>query len=62
MKKEELLALNRPTHVGCAVLELSKIEMYKFHYDFIKNKCKNLYYYLLTQIVYVMKLIKIFIK
>ena len=41
MKKKELLTLNRPIHVGCAVLELSKSEKYKFHYDFIKKKCKK---------------------
>ena len=34
-KKKELLTLNKPIYVGCAVLELSKLEMYKFHYDFI---------------------------
>ena len=34
-EKKELLTLNKPIYVGCAVLELSKLEMYKFHYDFI---------------------------
>ena len=41
MKKKELLTLNKPIYVGCTVLELSKLEMYKFHYDFIKKKCKK---------------------
>ena len=27
--------------MGCAVLELSKLAMYKFYYDFVKKKCKN---------------------
>ena len=55
-EQKELLTLNKPIYVGCEVLELSKLEMFKFHYDFIMN----VYYYLLTQIVYVMKLTKIF--
>ena len=37
MKKKELLTLNKPVYVGCTVLKLSKLEMYKFHYDFMKN-------------------------
>ena len=41
MKKKELLTLNKPIYVGCTVLELSKLEMYKFHYDFMKKKCKK---------------------
>ena len=36
-KKKELLTLNKPIYVGCTVLELSKLEMYKFHYNFMKN-------------------------
>ena len=31
-EKKELLTLNKPIYVGCTVLELSKLEMYKFHY------------------------------
>ena len=38
-EKKELLTLNKPIYVGCEVLELSKLEMYKFHYDFMKKKC-----------------------
>ena len=37
MKKKDLLTLNKPIYVGCAVLELSKLEMYKFHCNFMKN-------------------------
>ena len=40
-EKKELLTLNKPIYVGCTVLELSKLEMYKFHYDFMKKKCKK---------------------
>ena len=40
-EKKELLALNKPIYVVCTVLELSKLEMYKFHYNFMKKKCKK---------------------
>ena len=33
----EVLTLNKPIYVGCTVLELSKLEIYKFHYDLMKN-------------------------
>ena len=36
-EKIEVLTLNKPIYVGCTVLELSKLEMYKFHYDLMKN-------------------------
>ena len=35
------MTLNKSIYVGCTVLELSKLEMYKFHYDFLKKKCKK---------------------
>ena len=40
-EKKELLTLNKPINVGSTVLELSKLEMYKFHYDFMKKKCRK---------------------
>ena len=40
-EKKELLTLNKPVYVGGTVLELSKLEMYKFNYDFVKKKCKK---------------------
>ena len=40
-EKKELLTLNKSIYVGCTVLELSKLQMYKFHYDFMKSKCKK---------------------
>ena len=61
MKKKELLTLNKSIYVGCTVLELSKSEMYKFYYDEVKKNV-NVYHYLLTQIVYALKLKKIIMK
>ena len=62
-EKKELLTLNKPIYVGNIVSELSKLAMSKFYYDFKKKKKKNVnVYYLLTQIVYVLKLRKIFMK
>ena len=40
-EKKELLSLNKHIYVRCTVLELSKLEMYKFHYDFMKKGCKK---------------------
>ena len=62
MKKKELLTLNKPIYVGNTELELSKLAMYRFYHNFVKKKCKNVYYYLLTQIVYGLKLEKISMK
>ena len=42
-EKKELLVLDKPIYVGCWILELSRLEMYKFHYAFIKKKCKKIY-------------------
>ena len=36
-EKKELLTLNKPIYVGCTVLELSKLEMYKYYYGFMKE-------------------------
>ena len=35
---KEQLTLNKPIYVGNTVLELSKLAMYKFHYDFMKSE------------------------
>ena len=42
-EKKEQLTLNKPIYVGNTVLELIKLAMYKFYYDFVKKKCKKTY-------------------
>ena len=37
-KTKLALKLNKPASTGMDILELSKVLMYEFHYDFIKNK------------------------
>ena len=40
-KKKVTLMLNNPAYNGMCILELSKVLMYEFHYDYIKNKYGN---------------------
>ena len=35
------LTLNKPAYIGMCILELSKLLMCEFHYDYIKNKYGN---------------------
>ena len=52
-EKKISLTLNKPIYVGFTVLEISKWEMYNFHYNF-RSENLTLDYHLLTQTVYVM--------
>ena len=40
-KSKLALKLNKPAYTGISILELNKVLMYKFNYDYIKNKYKN---------------------
>ena len=40
-KTKVTLMLNKPAYIAMCILELSKVLMYEFHYDYIKNKCGN---------------------
>ena len=40
-KSKLLSKLNKPAYIGMCILELSKVLMYKFHYDYIKNNYDN---------------------
>ena len=59
-EKKILLTLNKPIYIyiyiGFTILEISKWEMYNFHYNFMIIKFNT--YYLLTRTVYVLKFMK----
>ena len=40
-KSKVTLTLNKPAYIGLCILDLSKVLMYGFHYDYIKNKHGN---------------------
>ena len=40
-KSKVTLTLNKPAYVGICILDLSKVLIYKFHYDYINSKYSN---------------------
>ena len=40
-KSKLALELNKPPYIGMYILELSKVLMYEFQFDYIKNKYDN---------------------
>ena len=38
MKKKEILMNHKPVYLGLSILELSKILMHQFWYDYVKQK------------------------
>ena len=40
-KNKVTLTLNKPAYIGMCILELSKVLMYEFHYEYFKNKYGN---------------------
>ena len=42
------LKLNKPAYTGLCILDLGKVLIYEFHYDYIKNKYVNKSKLLLT--------------
>ena len=40
-KRKLALKLNKSSYIEICTLELSKVLMYEFHYDYIKNKYDN---------------------
>ena len=40
-KRKASLTLNKTAYIGMCILELSKVLMHEFHYDYIKNKYDN---------------------
>ena len=52
LKNKLALTLNKPAYIGMCTLVLSKLLMYEFHYDYIKNKHdKNQNYHSQTLII-----------
>ena len=51
VKNKITLTLNKPAYIGMCILELSKVLMYKFHYDYMKNKYGNKSRLLFTDLI-----------
>ena len=51
VKNKITLTLNKPAYIGMCILELSKVLMHKFHYDYMKNKYGNKSRLLFTDLI-----------
>ena len=40
-KSKVALKMNKPAYIGMCIMELSRVLMFEFHYDYIKNKYGN---------------------
>ena len=40
-KNKVTITPNKPAYIGLCILELSKVLMYEFHYDYTKSKCSG---------------------
>ena len=40
-KSKATLILNKPAYIGICILELRKVLMYEFHYDYIKKQMQQ---------------------
>ena len=40
-KSKVILTLNKPAYVGTCTLDVNKVMIYEFHYDYIRNKYDN---------------------
>ena len=49
-KNKVTLTFKKPAYIGICILELSKVLLYEFRYDYIKNKYGNNSRLLLTDI------------
>ena len=56
---KDTLTLNKPAYIGMFILDLSKVLMYEFHYNYIKTKYGNNSRLLFTEIDSLMYEIKI---
>ena len=43
-KIKSVVLLNKPIYVGMAILDLSKLHMYKFYYDVLKKQIQRYNY------------------